>query len=261
MKANERHRACRRFTLIELLVVIAIIAILASLLLPVLSKAKATTRNAACKRQLRQYGLALAIYAEDNRSYPRLAEIEPLGAGGFPPYITWEQRLGLYSRFGTELPNSGLLCPEPNPPGPAGEGTRFGLYAYNAYGTGPLASGIFLGLGGMISWSSPDLDHVYGPAVNPDMIRVPSDMTLVGDGEMDALAPYPLNFTTHSPSGPFGANVGLLYPLPSARHSKGANIVFGDGHVEIAKLTNWVMATESARRRWNIDHEAHLNGN
>src|SRR5689334_10091449 len=86
---SSRRHPRRAFTLIELLVVIAIIAILASLLLPALSRSREKGKAAKCQSNLRQLVLAAVMFEEDSEVYPVgwLASGPPIWYHQLQPYL------------------------------------------------------------------------------------------------------------------------------------------------------------------------------
>jgi prepilin-type processing-associated H-X9-DG protein len=222
-----------------LLVVIAIIAILAALLLPVLSRAKAAALCAACKSNLHQMGVGLGLYLVQYQKYPLWqGSAAPLGA---TQSTNWDGTLLLFAGSNRDL----FTCRARKP---VLQWTNLlqwnSSYGYNALGTRanaePNPATPVLGLSGGRG----------NPPLLESRVLAPADMIAIGD--LPAIATGQLHC-----DGDITAALDDPYDFIDSRHSGGGNAMFCDAHVEFGKQTNWMKASFNNRLRWNNDHKPH----
>lgn len=242
-----RHPAAPAgFTLIELLVVVAVIAILASLLLPALSRAKMAARRAHCTSNLRQVGLGFRMYAEDFNHYPgSLAAFGRNISKIDSPIID----MIVSDDFSFIFPDAPRLfaCP-------AKKGRD---YSYNHFGSGAtqrtLSKLPLLGLGIHIpNVQSLDVLSRVGPR-RESAIASPSEMIAFGDFNWSPAHVARMGVA-------FRESVEIQAPPPRFYfdgHRTGANVAFCDGHVEFGTRRRFDTSQDNVRRLWNTDHEPH----
>lgn len=217
------------FTLIELLVTIAIIAVLAALLLPVLSKGKDKAHQTDCAANLRQWGLAYRMYADDNEDYlPRRGQgVQVLANISRPD--DWFNALPLYfglSPFETMVTNSVeptahsksvFICPVAENPG----GAYFLPYGMNM---------------NLSPWNLP-LATKFGEVIQPDYVVAMAD----------APGPYASTFPSTRPYSAVArhaSRINLLFLTGAVQSFAGSYVGCGTGDPQRPDV-HWLTGTAS----------------
>ena len=244
MKENsDIKRNWSAFTLIELLVVIAIIAILAAMLLPALSKAKAKALHIGCINNVRQIAMGNPLFAGDNGDQLPCAQYQDDSGN----YVNWIDDIGQYIGSAKGRPTSGgalpaypvIQCPAHHPIPAAASVNGFCSYVPMIYGNGvPIYSAnakqnVWTWYNGPLTYPRRKLTQINGQSDVATLTELSIDKNYGG-----ALGFYQaLNVTLQVDKDSVGTQSGW----PDAKnvtktiHGGRVSYAFVDGHAESIK--------------------------
>ena len=231
--SRRRTGTSHAFTLIELLVVISVVGLLASLLLPALSRAKKRGYQAQCVSNLRQIGLGFAAYVDDhNDRYPREQALKNTLPGGYRPWASWPpsdpragwaaivlrdycQNLSIWSCRGSQIPPlvDAVQCRQAINNQPDAAVTHYWLWRFDR----------------------PDFPVPLDNFWNKNETQIIDDLRLANNPQIG------------QPTGPSDVELAVDPYFPNtiptvaeelrghAAHSRGRNRLFMDGHCEFTR--------------------------
>ena len=249
-----RNKFRAAFTLIELLVVIAIIAILAAMLLPALSKAKSKAQSISCLNNMKQWGLAYKMYADENNdAVPEegntvlpiadktSGNLDEAWYNSVPVFVGLPRLVDLYLRTPPTppVPSSRTIFSCPTCPDPS--------KAAVPYANPPsLARAFFMyGENGRLCINRSTRATGVGQTKFSSMKRV-SDTILVA--EVDPNSP--------SNTGAAQSNVTGQYAV--ARHDQRGNFAMADGSSRSARTNEFLRTSaesNTAAEEWKIERK------
>ncbi len=247
------------FTLIELLVVIAIIAILAAMLLPALSKAKAKARSIGCLNNMKQLSMAMLMYCDDNGD--RLPGNTGMNSGDLGARDDWHAEPSAWMQ------------------GNAWTDTTFTniqsgvLYAYNGsveiyrcpadrstvrdLGRMPRARSVSMNMY-MNFWPAPtdgedrlcwnSMSEVRDPGPARAALFIDENEKSIQQGAFGINAPDSLTL--------FGSGLWTWISFPATRHNNAGTLSFADGHVEQWRWLEPNTSQISAKSDWLVVQQA-----
>lgn len=194
-----------RFTILELLIVIAIITILASLLLPSLSRAKEKSREVLCRGNFKQTAICLDMYSGDNYSH------FPLGYNGLGTLTINRYWFDLLKEYANA---------KPGPAYPYYRNTIFECKSDTDRVIGGTESTSYIYA--FIFWTYYSTNDIFALKISS-----PSTTGILADGWGSTVMPYRVVADVEK-----GRDSSMQLRI---RHSKGTNILFCDGHADYKK--------------------------